>query len=343
MTIDLRSDTVTKPSPAMREAMARAEVGDDVYGEDPTVRALEEKVATLVGMEAALFVPSGSMANQIALYVHTQPGDEVIVGDGAHCMLYESGAGGALAGVQFHVVGKGGLFSARDAEDAIQPDNHHFAPTSLVALENTHNRGGGRIFPEADVAAIQELARARHLALHLDGARIWNAAAARGVAPKAIAAGFDTVSVCLSKGLGAPVGSLICGTRAHVTRAHRRRKMLGGGMRQAGILAAAGLYALEHHQARVVDDHANAQAFAAALKSAPGVIIDGPVETNIVIFALDASAPLDADALVTRAKQKGVLLNAIAARRLRVVTHLDVDRRACEDAAARLVELMRGA
>src|SRR5262245_7742324 len=226
-TVDLRSDTVTKPTPPMREAMARAEVGDDVYGEDPTVRLLEEKVAALLGKEGALFVPSGSMANQIALSIHTRHGDDVIIGAGAHCMLYESGAGGALAGIQFHVLGETGLYTADEVAAAIQPDNHHFAPTTLVAVENTHNRGGGRIFPLDEIRKIAKVARGRGIALHLDGARLLNAQVATGVAAREWAASFDTASICMSKGLGASVGSLIAGTRDHVTRAHRRRKMMG--------------------------------------------------------------------------------------------------------------------
>src|SRR5262245_35727206 len=237
--VDLRSDTVTKPSSGMREAMARAEVGDDVYGEDPTVRALEERVAHLLGKEAALFVPSGTMANQIALAVQTQPGDEVLIGEGAHCQAFESGAGAALAGLQFQAIGDGGLFSAADVEAAVHPDNHHYSPTTLCAVENTHNRSGGRCFPLSECEEIAKTARRFGLRLHLDGARLLNAAAALGRSARALAAPFDSVSLCLSKGLGAPVGSLVAGHKDFIHRAHRRRKMMGGGMRQAGILAAA--------------------------------------------------------------------------------------------------------
>jgi threonine aldolase len=343
--IDLRSDTVTRPSEAMRAAMARAEVGDDVYGEDPTVNRLQERVAALLGKEAALFVPSGSMANQIAIFVHTQPGDEVLVGAGAHCMLYESGAAGALAGVQFHVLGGGnGLFTAAEVEAAIQPDNHHFAPTRLCAVENTHNRGGGVIFPQREINAIAEVARRRGVALHLDGARLWNAQVATGLPLAELAAPFDTVAVCLSKGLGAPVGSLVAGSRRHVERAHRRRKMLGGGMRQAGVLAAAGLYALDHHLARLADDHANARRFADTIARARGVALDlATVQSNIVIWDLAPTAPLDAAAFVARARDRGLLLNAVGARRLRAVTHLDVDAAACARAAERVVEILQTA
>jgi threonine aldolase len=287
----------------MREAMARAEVGDDVYGEDPTVNRLQERVAELLGKEAALYVPSGSMANQIALKIHTRPGDDVIIG---------------------------GLFTADDVRAAFKVDNHHFAPTRLVCLENTHNRGGGRIWPRDEVAAILAFAREKQLRTHLDGARIWNVTAATGVPEKEVAAGFDTVSCCLSKGLGAPVGSLLAGSKALVHEAHRVRKMLGGGMRQAGILAAAGLYALDKHRARLVDDHANARRLAELL-AGPRYGID-LVETNIVIADL-LPGSADAASVVERARAQGVLLNTIGPRRIRLVTHLDVDRAGCERAA----------
>src|SRR5688572_17565143 len=273
--IDLRSDTVTKPSPAMREAMARAPVGDDVYGEDPTVNQLQEMVAALLGKPAALFVPSGVMANQIALAVQTRPGDEVLVGNGAHCLLYESGAGAGITGVQMRQLGgEVGLFGPDDVERGINPDNAHYPATTVCAIENTHNRGGGRVFPQERIVQIAEVARRRGLGLHLDGARLWNAHIATGVPLGRLCEPFDTISVCLSKGLGAPVGSLIAGSRELMSRAHRRRKMLGGGMRQAGILAAAGIYALARHLPRLVADHQNAKTFAAALRGAPGVTLD---------------------------------------------------------------------
>jgi len=345
MIVDLRSDTVTRPTQPMRDVMAKAAVGDDVYGEDPTVNALQERVAALLGKEAALYVPSGTMANQIALSIHTRPGDEVLVSHGAHCMVFESGAGGALSGIQFGVIGTPrGRFSAADVAAAVSPDNHHFAPTTLVAVENTHNRGGGSIFPQRDILEIAKVARAHKLALHLDGARIWNAHVATGTSLAELAAPFDTVSVCLSKGLGAPVGSLIAGSKALVHRAHRRRKMLGGGMRQAGILAAAGLYALDHHIARLADDHANARRFAEPLARIPGVVLDpATVETNIVIWDLSPDVPLDAAAFVARAREKGLLINAVAARRLRAVTHLDVDANACTAAADIAAAVLRAA
>jgi threonine aldolase len=342
MVIDLRSDTVTKPTPEMREAMARAEVGDDVYGEDPTVRALEEKVAHLLGKEASLFVPSGTMANQIALAVHTKPGDEVLIGEGAHCEAFESGAGAALAGVQFHAIGDGGLFTGEDVDEAVHPDNHHYAPTTLCSVENTHNRSGGRCFSLSACEDIAAIARKHGLRLHLDGARLLNAAVALGRSARALAAPFDSVSLCLSKGLGAPVGSLVAGSKDFVHRAHRRRKMMGGGMRQAGILAAAGLWALEHHVERLVEDHHNARRFAEGILGAPGIDVElATVETNIVIWELKGDVPFDAAEYVARARAQGLLLNSISARRLRAVTHLDVDAAACARAAEIAVEIMK--
>jgi threonine aldolase len=336
--IDLRSDTVTRPSAAMREAMARAEVGDDVYGEDPTVNALQERVAARLGKETALYVPSGSMANQIALRVHTHHGDDVLVGEGSHNMLYESGAAGALSGVQITVIGTGGLYTAQDVEAAIKPDNHHHAPTRLVCVENTHNRGGGRVFPQAEIDRIATVARARGIALHLDGARLLNAEVATGRPAKELAAPFDTVSLCFSKGLGAPVGSVLCGSRALIHRAHRFRKMLGGGMRQAGILAAAALYALEHNAARLADDHKHARLLAETLARSSAIRVDlAAVETNIVNFELAEGAPPAAQ-VVERAKAKGVLINAIAPHRIRAVTHLDVDGAQCLRAGEILCE-----
>jgi threonine aldolase len=332
---DLRSDTLTKPTPAMRAAMAAAEVGDDVYGEDPSVQALEARVAELLGKEAALFVPSGTMGNQIGLLVHTRPGDEVIIGEGSHCAFYESGAASAWAGVQFAIAGRGGLFTAEEMLEVVKPAADHFPRTRLVVVENTHNRSGGRVFPPAEVARITEAARSSGLALHLDGARIWNASVTGGVEVATLAAPFDTLSVCFSKGLGAPVGSAFVGTREHVATAHRFRKMLGGGMRQAGILAAGALYALEHQRARLVEDHVKARLFADTLRGAPGVELS-PVETNIVSFATG----LPAAELAKRAAERGVLMNATGKRALRAVTHLDVSESQVVAAASALKELL---
>lgn len=320
--IDLRSDTVTRPTPAMRQAMAAAEVGDDVYGEDPTVRALEERVAALVGKEAGLFVPSGTMANQIAILLSTERGGEVLLGEGAHSAVYESGATAAWSGAQPLVVGRGGLFTAAELSAAIRPLTDYYPRSSMVVVENTHNAGGGRVFPQAEIARIAEVARGHGLALHLDGARLWNAAAASGLAPATIAAPFDSVSTCLSKGLGAPVGSVLAGARSFVKRARRTRKMLGGGMRQAGILAAAGLYALEHHRARLVHDHDNARRLAERLARSPNVALDlATVETNIVVFGVRGISDED---LVARARAEGVLVGLMGPGRVRAVTHLDV-------------------
>jgi threonine aldolase len=327
MIVELRSDTFTRPTTAMRAAMASAEVGDDVWGEDPTVRRLEEETAAILGKEAALFVPSGTMANQIALLVHCRRGDEVIVGRASHNRLYESGAGAAWAGVQFVEVGSAdGVFGARDLEPAILPLDRNLPRTRLVAVENTHNRGGGRVWPQATVDEVAAFARGRGLVLHVDGARLWNAAVASGRPEYELAAPFDTASVCFSKGLGAPVGSAIAGPRALTEEARRYRKMLGGGMRQAGILCAGALYAITHHRARLAEDHANAKRLAAGLGQIRGVRIDPTsVETNIVIFDLDDPARVSAPELARRAAAEGVRVAASSAARIRAVTHLDVD------------------
>ncbi len=332
--IDLRSDTVTLPSPAMRQAMAAAPVGDDQYGEDPSVNRLQERLAELLGKEAALFVPSGTMANQIALKILTRPGDDVVVGDEAHIVWHESGAAAANSGVQFTVVGQGGLFTAADLRAAYKPPGHIvFPPTTLVAIENTHNRGGGVVFPQAEAVAICETARELGLASYLDGARLFNAAAASGHSLAELAAPFDFVSVALSKGLGCPVGSLIAGRYAGIVRARRARRMFGGAMRQSGILAAAGLYALDHNFSRLVDDHANARLLAERLAGLRGVRLDlATVQSNIVIFRMEEGAP-DAATIVARAEQAGVRVSAFGERTVRAVTHLDVSREQCRRAA----------
>jgi threonine aldolase len=328
--IDLRSDTVTRPTPAMREAMAKAEVGDDVFGDDPTVNALQEEVARIVGKEAALFVPSGTMGNQLAIATQTRPGDDVIVGVGAHPAFFEAGAGAALSGVQFSVVGEEGLYTAEQMEAALHPRVYWAPRSSLVAVENTHNRGGGRVWPQAQAKAVAERARALGLAAHLDGARIWNASVATGVDVATLAAPFDTVSVCFSKGLGAPVGSAFCGSRKLVEDARRFRKRWGGAMRQVGILAAGALHALAHHRARLAEDHANARLLAEKMARAPGASVNlAGVETNIV--NIDVEPP--ADAVARTAKEMGLLINATSAKRLRAVTHLDVSRAQMEKAA----------
>lgn len=320
--VDLRSDTVTRPTLAMRQAMAEAEVGDDVYAEDPSVQRLEARAAELLGKPAALFVPSGTMANQIALLCHTRPGDEVLHGDDNHCVLFESGAGAAWAGVQFRALGQGGFFTAEQLEGALRPADVHYPRARLVALENTHNRAGGRVFPQRDVQAVAELAHASGLTVHLDGARIWNAAQATGLSPAELAAPADSVSACFSKGLGAPVGSVLAGSAELRARAHRFRKMLGGGMRQAGVLCAAASHALEHHRARLAEDHSNAVRLAKGLERVPGLFCElAAVETNIVCFDAHEQSATD---VVAEARARGVLFNAIGPRRLRAVTHLDV-------------------
>jgi threonine aldolase len=339
--IDLRSDTVTSPSPGMRQAMAAAPVGDDQYGEDPSVNRLQERIAELLGKEAALFVPSGTMANQIALKILTRPGDDVVVGEEAHIVWHESGAAAANSGVQFTVVGRGGLFTAADLREAYKPPGHIvFPPTSLVAIENTHNRGGGVIFPQAEAIAIGEAAGALGLATYLDGARLFNAAAATGRSLAELAAPFDVVSVALSKGLGCPVGSLIAGSYAGIVRAGRARRMFGGAMRQSGILAAAGLYALDHNLSRLVEDHANARLISERLTGLPGVELDlGTVQSNIVIFRMEPEAA-DAATVVERAQAVGVLVSAFGVRTVRAVTHLDVSRDQCQRAAELLDEVI---
>lgn len=333
-TIDLRSDTVTKPTPAMRRAMAEAEVGDDVYGEDPTVRALEERVAALLGKEAALFVPSGTMANQLALMIHTRHGDEVVIGEGTHCAWFESGAASALSGVQFSVAGEGGLFDAEALYQAVKAPAYYLPRTSLVVIENTHNRGGGRVFPQELVGAVATRARELGLGVHIDGARLWNASAATGLALDVLAAPADTVSVCFSKGLGAPVGSALVGGRDVIAEALRRRRMLGGAMRQCGILAAAALYGIEHHRARLATDHRHAKLFAQIVAGAPGVELDATrVETNIVNVGLTRASEAE---VLDAARERGVLLGSIAPRTLRAVTHGDVDEASVRLAAERL-------
>jgi threonine aldolase len=323
-TIDLRSDTVTRPSPAMREAMARAEVGDDVYGEDPTVNALEARAVELMGKEAAVFVPSGTMANQLAIRAHTHHGDSVLIGENAHAWLYEAGALAAISGVQTIVAGQGGTYTAEQALFAAKGGDVHLAPTTLLMMENTHNQGGGIVFPQADLDALGAMARLWGFKTHLDGARIFNAAVKTGLSARRIAEPADSVSFCLSKGLGAPVGSLLCGSRELITQARRFRKMLGGGMRQAGILAAAGLYALEHNLERLGEDHAHARALAEGLAALPGIAVDlGKVQTNMVF--LEVTRPgLDAPTYAARLQARGVLVNFLGRSRLRAVTHLDV-------------------
>jgi threonine aldolase len=317
--LDLRSDTVTRPSEAMRAAMARAEVGDDVYGDDPSVNDLQDYAAALFGYEAALFAPSGTQSNLIALLVHCGRGDEYLVGQEAHTFRYEGGGAAVLGSIQPQPIANqpDGSLALADIEAQIKPDDFHFARTRLLALENTI---GGRVLDQAYLAGATALAHGRGLATHLDGARICNAAVKQGISLSAAATGFDSLSVCLSKGLGAPVGSVLCGGRGFILRAKRWRKMLGGGMRQAGVLAAAGHYALEHNVARLADDHANATVLAAGLAKMPGLAVSQP-QTNIVYVDMAPAACAGLAAALERAR-----IRATVAPHMRIVTHLDVSR-----------------
>ncbi len=319
--------------------MATAEVGDDIYGEDPTVRALEERVAGMLGKERALFVPSGTMSNQLALMVQTRRGDEVVIGEGSHCAWFESGAAGALSGVQISVAGQGGLYDVADLEAAVKPAQFYMPRTSLIVIENSHNRSGGRVFPLAAAERVAARARELGLAVHLDGARLWNAAVASGESLERLAAPADTVSVCFSKGLGAPVGSALVGPTALLEEALRCRRMLGGAMRQSGILAAAALYALDENLDRLAEDHEKARDFARLLAGVRGARVDlERVETNIVNVVVERAPEA---VVLERAKARGVLLGTIAPRTLRAVMHLDVsagDVRSAAEVLAAVIE-----
>ena len=333
--IDLRSDTVTQPTDAMRKAMARAEVGDDVYGEDPTVNRLQDMAAALLGKRAALFVPSGTMGNQLAIRAHTQPGQEVIVESKAHIVRYEQGAAGALAGVQLHwVIGDRGIMTAEQVEAAIRPKDPYSIPTGLICIENTHNSGGGTIYSLSTIEKIRAIATKHGIPMHLDGARLFNAVAATTLPAATYAQYFETVSFCLSKGLGAPAGSLLVSSDTQlIERARRFRRMYGGAMRQSGILAAAGIHALEHHVTRLKTDHDHAKKLARALQQIPAIrIAPQHVETNIVIFEVPDHRLAPAD-LVTQLKDHGVLIHAIGGRSFRAVTHLNISTKQIDEAA----------
>lgn len=322
--IDLRSDTVTKPTPGMREAISRAEVGDDVYGEDPTLNQLEREVADLLGKEASVFTPSGTMANQIAILLHTKPGDSVLCEEGSHTFIYEAGAGAALAGVQFDTIPFSESLSTESIETFYRPDGLHESPSTLLLVENTHNRGRGRALPKHEIDRILSVASRLGLKSHCDGARIWNAAVATGTSERELVEDFDTVSVCFSKGLGAPVGSAVAGNRSDMDRARKIRKRLGGGMRQAGILAAAALYGLHHHRARLAEDHENASRFARGLsdlfyRGAP-LEVDMPTPaTNMVYWRTE-----NADTLTRQMAEEGVLMIHTGGGWVRAVTHLEI-------------------
>jgi threonine aldolase len=338
--IDLRSDTVTRPTPGMRAAMAAAEVGDDVYGEDPTLTALEAEVAALFGHEAALFTPSGSMANQIALQLLVPPGDELLCDADAHVVTYEIGAAAAYGGISSRTwPAVGADIDPEVVAGMIRPDGYFAVPTRAIAVEQTHNRGGGGVIPLATLRELRRVADAAGVALHCDGARIWHAHIADGVPLIEYGRLFDTMSVCLSKGLGAPVGSLVVGSAEKIARARLIRKRMGGGMRQAGILAAAGRYALAHHLERLAEDHAKAARLAEAVS--PYGVLASAVRTNIVPLDLTKS-PLDARALAAAAREAGVLISVLGPRTARLVTHLDVDDDAIDRAADALTRILRG-
>jgi threonine aldolase len=337
--IDLRSDTVTRPTPAMRRAMMEAEVGDDVYGEDPTVNRLEQRAAVITGKEAALFVPTGTMGNTIAIKLHTQHGEEVICDSRCHVLNYELAMMAWFSGcVARPIATAHGILSWDQVRREIRPLGPHWAPTGLITIENTHNMAGGTVYPMAAIREICDGAHALGLHVHMDGARVFNAAAAKGLQVREIVGPADTVMFCVSKALGAPVGSLLAGSAAAMARARLYRKRLGGGMRQAGVLAAAALVALEETPARLPGDHANAQFLARGLAGIPGVEIDpASVETNIVIFDVSGTRLRSAE-ISARLKQRGVLLNGINDRQMRAVTHYDVDRGGCELALNALAE-----
>jgi threonine aldolase len=337
--IDLRSDTVTRPTPAMREAMARAEVGDDQFGEDPTINRLQERVAELLGHEAALWFPTGTMANQVAIRTLTRPGDEVLVPHQAHVLWHETGGAAATSGVQLTEIGpETRHYAAGDLEANRKPRGHPmFPPTTVAVVENTHNRLGGLVMSAEDGTAIASAARTAAIATFLDGARLWNAATALGVRPATLASPFDLVNVAFSKGLGAPGGSMLAGTRSVIDAAVRYRRMAGGAMRQVGIFAAAAEHALDHHLDRLGEDHANARLLAERLAAAPGLELDlSTVQSNIVVARLAPDAP-DAATMAARARDAGVLVSILGPRTIRAVTHLDVTRDQVAEAADVLV------
>jgi len=339
--IDLRSDTVTQPSQGMRDAMAVAPVGDDQFGEDPTINRLQERIAELLGKEAALWLPTGTMSNQVALRTLTRPGDDVIVSQECHAVWHETGASAANSGVQFSAIGANGVFKRDEFVDAVKPRGHViYPPTTLVEIENTHNRAGGVVFPQEDAIAICEAAAERGVTTFLDGARLWNACVASKRSPAECSAPFDLVSVCLSKGLGAPGGSLLAGSKDVIGRCIRYRRMSGGAMRQVGHFAAAGLYALDHNFERLADDHANARLIADRIAASNRIVVDmNSVQTNILVFRLTPDAP-DAPTVVARAKERGLLIFAFGPRLVRAVTHLDVSRVQCERAAEVLLRII---
>ncbi len=341
--IDLRSDTVTKPTLAMRQAIFEAEVGDDVVDVDPTVERLERMTAELLGKEAAIFMPSGSMSNQIAIRVHCDRGSEFLCEADCHVYHYEQGAFAQLSGLVAHVVaGQGGVLRVEQLRDLIRPENEHMVRTRLVSLENTHNRWGGRIQPQDEVVRICDWARSNGLRSHLDGARLWNAAAATGTSERTLSEPFDSVSVCFSKGLGAPVGSALAGTAEFIREARRGRKLFGGGMRQVGILAAGALHAIEHHRERLVEDHQHAQLLGEACRQCESLRIRGDrIDTNIVMCEVDPNCGT-ANQMVARLAERGIRCLAIGPQAIRFVTHLDITREQIET-ACEVIQSVAGA
>ncbi len=325
MTIDFRSDTVTRPTPPMLEAMIKAKVGDDVFGEDPSINELESLAASMFGMEAAIFCPSGTMTNQVAIKCHTQPGDEVICDENSHVYQYEGGGIASNSGASVKLLrGDLGRITAEQVKAAIQPDDPHRAKSSLVSLENTSNRGGGSCYDFQEIKKISIVCKENGLAFHLDGARLWNALVAKKETPKQYGEAFDSISICLSKSLGCPVGSLLLGNQDLIKKARRVRKAFGGGMRQAGFIAAAGIYALEHNIERLSEDHDHARQIAEAITAKEFVKIVLPVETNIIIFELKDS--FTAPDLVAKLKEQSILGYAISPNRVRLVVHLDISK-----------------
>lgn len=342
-TIDLRSDTVTQPAPGMREAMAQAAVGDDVYGEDPTINTLQAMAASILGKEAGLFVPSGTMGNLASLLAHCNRGDEIIMGNLSHTFLFEAGGVAALGGIQPHTIPNqpDGTVNPDDILAAIRADDAHMPHTRLVALENTHNRCGGASLSIEYTQSIGELAKKHDLVLHIDGARIFNAAAALNVTPAELVSPADSITFCLSKGLCAPVGSIICGDAAFIQRAHRIRKQLGGGMRQAGILAAAGIVALEKIAPRMTEDHLRAKELADGLAAIPGVILDpGTPLTNMVYLSLQNDVPNDARQVAKLLKEKDILVGVVGPRQFRLVTHYWINSAAVTQAVTAFREVL---
>ena len=339
MIIDMRSDTVTVPTPAMRAAMANAEVGDDVYGEDPTINRLEELSAHMMGKEAGLFVPSGTMGNLTAVLTHCTRGDEAIMGHLGHTFLFEAGGVAALGGVMPHTIPNqpDGSLKLEDIQDAVRSEDVHYPPSRLVILENTHNRAGGTVLGVDYTAQVAEVAHRNGLKLHIDGARIFNAAAALGIKAEALVKDADSVTFCLSKALCAPVGSVLCGSGEFIHRARKLRKQLGGGMRQAGILAAAGIVALQEMVPLLPDDHRRAHLLAQGLKSVPGLVVEtDPPQTNMVFTRLDDSSPLTGSELVMLAAEKGLRFGLVGERRFRLVLHHWID----DAAVAKAVDVL---